>query len=91
MAAVVQNSDFAKKQVKYNASYLYNIGFPIIIFLPMIFCLVVLFLVPVEKAIDATRDMLSIGKLQTIKSATGSLNLFKFRTPTHTGNITTTK
>ncbi len=91
MAALVQNNDFAKKQVKYNTSYLYNIGFPVIILLPLLFCLVVLFLVPVEKAIDVTRDMLSIDKLKTIRATTGSLNLFKFRNPTHTGNLTTSK
>ena len=91
MGETLQTTEFVPKNVKYNTSRLYNIAFPLIVLLPLLFNLVVLFLVPVEKAIDDTRDMLSPSKLATVRNATGSLNMFKFRNPTRPGNIAASK
>jgi hypothetical protein len=87
MGEVLQTAEFVPKNIKYSTSYLYNIAFPILIFVPLIFNLIILFLVPVEKAIDSTRNMLSDKKLSTIKSSVGSLGMFSFRNPTRPGNI----
>lgn len=87
MADVNEMNVFAKKKITFGASRLYNRAFPIIILVPLLFVLVVLFLVPVEKAIDATRDMLSPSKLATVRGAVGSLNMFKYLNPTRPGNI----
>jgi hypothetical protein len=91
MGDVLQTTEFVPRNVKYNTSRLYNFAFPIIILVPLLFDLIVLFLVPVEKAVDTTRNMLSVNKLTTIKSSIGNLDMFKFANPTRPGNIASTK
>ncbi len=47
----------------YNPSRMYNIAFPILIIVPLIFVLVVIFKIPIEKTISTIGPMVRIGTL----------------------------
>ncbi len=80
-----QPSYFIENKVVYKSHRLYTYAFPIIILLSLLFLIVVIFVVPVEKAVDATRGMLSLKKLETVRNAVGGLGNFKFRNAFQTG------
>ncbi len=51
------------KNVTYSPTRMYNIAFPILILVPLIFCIIILFTMPVERTILSVLPMVKVGQL----------------------------
>ena len=80
-------SGVIKSPAKFSATRLYNIGFPVLILVPLIIDLVILFIIPTEQTIKSLSGITNIGDLVSTARKTGDVSFFKMRTPANSGQL----
>jgi hypothetical protein len=77
-----------KQNVKVSASRLYNIGFPLLILVPLLIDLILIFTIPTESTIKAISPMPSLQKLARTARDVGEVkSLFGLQAPSNSGQL----
>ena len=81
------NTEIPYQPKKFSASRLYNIFFPILIISSIIFTLVMIFMIPVEKTIMRESSAVTPTTLGQVQKALGTVSMFGLRNATKPGQL----
>jgi hypothetical protein len=71
-----------------SASRLYNILFPIMIAVSLIYLIIIIFITPTEGAIDTLSKGVTVESLRQVQKQLGSVSMFGLKDPRAPGQIT---
>ena len=80
-------SGVVRQTAKFSAARLYNIGFPVLILVPLLLDIIVLFMVPTEQTIKSLSGITTISDLARTARSVGDVSFFKLRTPANSGQL----
>ncbi len=81
------NTEIPYQPKKYNPSRLYNIIFPILIIGSIIFTVIMIFLIPIEKAVMRESKAITPTILGQVQKALGTVSMFGLRNATKPGQL----
>lgn len=71
-----------------SANRLYNILFPVMLGSSILFLIIMIFMTPVEQAIDITRKGVNVSGLRHVEKYLGSVSMFGLKDPRAPGAMT---
>ncbi len=81
------NTEIPYQPKKYNPSRLYNIIFPILIIGSIIFTVIMILLIPIEKAVMRESKAITPTILGQVQKALGTVSMFGLRNATKPGQL----